>query len=204
MCDAAWTYARAGNTVTTPAVLNNVLQSFKANADALLASAATTAYGWSMEHPQIPLVFGLGPATPRGIGLLRYEVLLGDRAALAAVTETASFSLGANPLNTSFITGFGTDAVRHPLVVDVSNGASPVWPGTPVFGPHDLSFGTSDDWITDFRLAPAGAQPAGTQVPYLWSFYDLGSLPQMNEFTVARSHASALWVFGVLAAQEFR
>jgi hypothetical protein len=127
-------------------------------------------------------------------------VLTGDQRYRTAAVRAASFSLGANPLNTSFATGLGANPARFPLIGDSIKAGLPVWPGTFQYGIHDLAFGTDDDWVDEFVLRPAGVQPGAGEMPLLWSWFDIGSLPMMNEFTFSEGHAVALWTLGVLAA----
>lgn len=199
-CSAAWIYARIDPSLTRPDWQRNAIDSIVANAEAALAGQASTSFAWVMERPDIPMVWGLGPSIPHGVGLLRAYVLTGDDRYRTAMVRAASFSLGANPLNTSFATGLGANPARYPLVGDSIKQGLPVWPGTFQYGIHDLSFSPDDDWVDEFVLAPAGVEPPAGEVPLLWSWYDAGTLPMMNEFTVTQSHAVALWTLGVLAA----
>ena len=125
-------------------------------------------------------------------------VLTGDERYRTAAVQAASFSLGNNPLGQSFVTGLGANPPRFPMIVDSVNGGQPSCPGTAEFGIHDLTFSTDDDWVNGL-LRPAGTVPDAAKVPTLWSWYDMSSLPMMNEFTVHRSDGAALWTFGVLA-----
>lgn len=199
-CSAAWIYARLDPSVARADWQANAVESIVRNADAALAGQATTAFAWVIERPDIPVVWGLGPSIPHGVGLLRAYVLTGDQRYRTAMVRAASFSLGANPLNTSFATGLGTNPARFPLIGDSIEQGIPVWPGTFQYGIHDLRVSSDDDWVDEFVLAPAGVQPDAADTPLLWSWYDLGTLPMMNEFTFSQSHAVALWTLGVLAA----
>jgi endoglucanase len=199
-CDAAWLYARLAPERTDPVTLEHVLTSLRRNGEAILAAVASTSFAWAVEHPGVPLVWGLGPAVPKTVGLLRAYLVTGDERFRRAAVTAASFTLGANPLDTSFVTGMGTRAVRNPLVVDQRVGGLPVWPGTPVFGPHDIGLLADEGWIERYLLAPAGTFPALADTPYLWSWFDLPDIAQMNEYTMHQSHAPALSTFGTLAA----
>ncbi|MFT3852360.1 MAG: glycoside hydrolase family 9 protein [Ilumatobacteraceae bacterium] len=199
-CDAAWLYAMADQSLTDPTMRSNSIASIRNNADKVLAGQQTTAFGWAVDYPGAPFVYGLGPSIPHGVGLLRAFVLTGDERYRTAAVQSASFSLGGNPLNTSFATGLGTNPTRHPLIVDAQHGALPVWPGTFVYGIDDLGLSADDDWVDTSFLKPAGLTPPANAVPLLWSWYDVGPFPMMNEFTVQQSHAVALWTLGVLAA----
>jgi endoglucanase len=200
LCDAAWIYGRIDAGAVTPTTQTNSVESLLRNADAALQTQRTTAYGWVIEHPDVPFVYGLGPSIPHGIGLLRAYLLSGEVRYRTAMVRGAAFALGSNPLNTSFVTGIGAQPARYPLIVDSLHGGLPVWPGTFVFGIHDLSFSASDDWVEEYVLEPAGTTPPAPEVPLLWSWYDVGPVPMMNEFTVSGAHAPALWTLGVLAA----
>jgi endoglucanase len=199
-CDSAWIYARTDTSATRSEVRDNALESFRRNAAQVLDGQASTAFGWSIEHPYIPLVWGLGPSTPKTIGLLRAHALFGDRQYCAAAVSSAAFSFGANPLNTTFFTGIGAQNPRTPLIVDSLNGGVPYWPGTPVFGLHQLS--QEDDWVARYVLRPAATKPDPDQTPYLLSWYDMFNTAQFNEFTVFQSHAVALFGLGYLAAAD--
>lgn len=202
LCDAAWIYANTDNAAIDDDVKANVIESFRRNATALADAQDTALFGWSMEHPYIPLVWGLGPSVPKTVGLLRGYTLTGDTRFCRAAMRSATFSLGANPLDTVFLTGVGMRNVRQPLIVDNINGAVPVWPGTPVYGLHQLNEVSDESWVTEYQLRPAGTSPDPDAVPYLQSWWDLSSVPMMNEFTVHQSHAAALYAYGSLAGLD--
>ena len=105
-------------------------------------------------------------------------------------------------MNTSYITGIGRNPVGHPLIVDVAAGGLPVWAGTPVYGPHRLNSLEDDSWIDDVALGPAGVQPLGEDLPYLWQWFDVSHVAVFNEFTVFQSHAEAIYAFGLLATSS--
>ena len=198
--NSAWVYSQVDESLTSRATQANIVESYIRTADTILAGQDTTAFAWTMERPDLPVVWGLGPSIPHGVELLRAFVLTGDVRYRTGAVRSASFSLGGNPLNTSFATGLGVTNPRYPLIVDAVSGGVPVWPGTFVYGVHDLRDRSDEEWVADDILRPAGAYPDPLQVPVLWSWYDMSPIAMMNEFTVAQSHAVALWTFGVLAA----
>lgn len=202
-CDAAWLYLQADESVTDPVLRQKLLDRFLASADSLVDLGQQTAYGWTLENPGVPLIWGLGVGGgPKGSGLMRAYVLSGDEKYRSAAISTSSVSLGANPLGRSMLTGVGSDPVLHPQINDVKHGGIPAWPGTPVYGFHYLNSRADEQWIVDDLLGPAGVSPAPTDLPYLWQWYDIDSVAQYNEFTIHQSHGEALFVFGLLAATD--
>ncbi len=199
ICDSAWVYASVDTPLTRPAIRANAVESLRRNANAALQAQTTTDFGWIMERPDIPIVWGLGPSDPHGIGVLRAFAVTGEAKYRTAMVRAASFTLGGNPLNQSFVTGLGANTPRYPLLVDAVNGGAQVWPGTVEYGIHDFGQSPDDDWAPAL-LTSIGTVPDPTKVPVLYSWYDMSTLPMMNEFTVQQSDAAALWTFGVLAA----
>lgn len=202
ICDAVWYYARTNQPNQRADVRQLAIDSLRTNAENLAQLSDTTAFGWTLEHPYVPLIWGLGPSAPKAFGLLRGYVVAPEDKVLAAAIRSNSFSLGANPLDTVMMTGLGHTNVHNPLIVDTINGGIPVWPGTPVYGVHTL--GNAEEWITHWFLKPAGTTPSFDQVPYLWSWADLPNIAPFTEFTIHQTHATALFTFGVLAGLAAR
>jgi endoglucanase len=198
--NAAWTYTQAAPLLTEPEMAQRARQALLRHADALLESQRSTAFAWAMEHPEIPPIWGLGPSTPHATGLLRAFAVSGDARYRTAAVRNASFSLGGNPLDTSFVVGLGAHSARYPLILDARHSGLPVWPGTVLYGIHDLGFSDVDDWVDRYYLTPWGTTPTAADTPLMWSWYDAGGFPMMNEFTVGQSLTAAVWTFGMLAA----
>jgi endoglucanase len=201
-CDALWIYAQTDQPGMRADVKQNAIDTFITSAGYLADAQDTTRYGWTLVHPAVPLVWGLGPSTPKTVGLVRAYALSDDQRFCEATLRSATFSLGANPTDTVFLTGIGRQNIEHPLVVDNIYGGLPVWPGTPVYGLHKLNDVSDDSWVSQYYLSPSGASPDPNGVPYMQSFYDVGSLPMFNEFTVHQSHAVALYAYGTLAGMD--
>jgi endoglucanase len=200
-CDATWLYLQADEGVTDPGLRAQLEQRFLASADAIVEVGRQTSYGWTLENPSIPLIWGLGVSgAPKFSGLLRAYVLSGDERYREAAVRSASVTLGSNPLGRSMLTGIGEDPVRHPQINDIKNGGLPTWPGTPIYGYHLLNSLDDEQWVVDDLLGPAGVAPDPTELPYLWQWYDVDSIAQYNEFTVHQSHGEALFGFALLAA----
>jgi endoglucanase len=205
LCDAAWIYLRTAGRPRNDAVVANATESFRRTADSLLAAADTSLYRFSLDDPNVPLVWGLGPSTPKTTVLIRTYVLFGDQKYWAQAARAGGYALGANPLNTAFVTGLGQHNPKHPLVVDQRNGGLPVWPGIPVYGTQKVTEGKEGEgWFPQYYLGPAGTKPGVNDTPTLWSWYDLPVFAAHNEYTLHQSHAAALFTFGSLAALAVR
>jgi len=199
LCDSGWNYLWVDPALTDPAVVANIRESFVQAATRSADASDSTLFGWCLEDPDVPLVWGLGVGgVPHAITLLRAWILTGDERFRATAERCASVTLGGNPLDVSYVTGLGANPARHPLIVDVNTGRLPTWAGTPVYGNHQL--GGDTEWVIQYRLNPAGVTGDPYAVPYLQNWYDLADVGPMDEFTVYQSHGPALWVFGVLAS----
>lgn len=201
LCDAAWIFLRTDRPDRNVAAADNARASFGRTADSVVAGAETSAYGFPLDDARVPMVWGLGPSIPKTTVLIRAFTLFGDQRYWSAAVRAGAFSLGANPLNTSFVTGLGQANPKHPLVVDQQNGGLPVWPGLPVYGVHKADHVSAGEaWFPKYFLTPAGTTPTMADTPLLWSWYDLPVFAAQNEYTLFQSHAGALFAFGSLAA----
>jgi endoglucanase len=198
-CAAAWTYLSLDPELTDPELRSQIEESIVGTADEILAAADTTAYGFTVDNPYVPLVWGLGAGgTPRVTSLLQAYQVTGDEAYRRAALRSASYSLGANPLNASYVTGTGANPVVQPLIVDTFYGGLPVWAGTPVYGNHQV--GGGDAWIDTYLLDPVGVSPLGADLPYLWQWFDISHAAMFNEYTVHQSHGPSLFAYAALAS----
>ena len=202
-CDAAWIYLTTDERATDSDARAAIEAQLLARADSIVDIVDGTAFGWALEHPDVPLVWGLGVGgSPHAMALTRAYVLSGDERYRQAALRSAAVSLGANPTNTVYLTGIGRNPVRSPLIVDVWNGGLPVWAGTPVYGNHAVGLLADEAWIDDYALGPAGVTPLAKDAPYLWQWYDVADVAMFNEYTVFQSHAQALYAFGFLAGAD--
>ena len=201
ICDAAWTYLRADEATADPAIRANAVDSVVTTAADRLADADGTGYGWAVDNPFRPLITGGGPSVPKVEELVRGFVLTGDPAYRRAAVMAGSFALGANPLDTSFVTGLGQRNPRYPLIVDVEGAEGlPLWPGVPVYGVHDLNR-DSREWFLE-ALTTERAMPDPLTVPVLNSWYDIQNYGPMAEFTVAQTFGASIFAYGALAAMD--
>ena len=207
--DAAFLYARlnrptaAGSKANTvpleidPAVQENARSAFLQQADALVELTRTTAFGWSKDHPEVPVGWGHGLGAPQGSRLLQAHALTGNNKYLAAGISSAQFSGGANPDNLVFTTGLGKRYPQNPLVIDQRLTGQAPPPGITVYGPSDFAF--YGDFWTIGEFAPE-TSPSPWDWPAVESYFDVYLYPIATEFTVDYMLHSA-YTWGYLAAR---
>lgn len=201
-CDASWTYLKLDVSKQDPVLAAAAKAALIQTGATSAGLARSSTSGWTIEHPEVPLVWGLGlGGNPNVIGLVRGASLAEDETWWRLAERAAANSVGLNVLGRSFITGIG-DGPRSPLIVDVLNGGSDVWPGTPVFGVHAVGDYADEGWLDTFFLAENDVSPLMSERPYTTRFVDVADFAPMNEFTVFQSHGPTILGFGYLAFRE--
>jgi endoglucanase len=204
-CHAAFVYARTKQPDVKTDVQNNARDTITGSADQLLAEQQKTAFRWTLDHPWVPIMWGMGPSVPKTVAILRAHALTGKAAYLEAATLTAQYTLGANPSGACFVTGLGRQNAHNPLIADFKYGGLPVYPGIPLYGMYDhrgIKQGDSLWWMVQWFHQPAGTFP-GVETgkwPVLESHFDLYNLVPQSEFTVQQTSGPAAYAFGYLAA----
>lgn len=196
-CESNWRYVNLPDGLGRDDVRANARQSIISLADQILFVSETTAFGWSLEAPEITLIWSNGPSIPHSVAMMRAFLLTGDSKYRDQSVRNASFALGGNPQGITYITGVGTENPKQPLLVDQRRSGLAIWPGTPIYGifaSHRLP-----EWYLNFFLRNAGAQPDPATWPTLQNFIDQGAFAGHSEFTVQQSHAEAIWTFTALA-----
>jgi hypothetical protein len=113
-----------------------------------------------------------------------------------AISVSADYVLGANPLGMSFITGLGTVSPREPLhldsLVSIRDGRGPM-PGIPVYGPVEQL--PRADY---YRYARAAFHPDFDQHPLMRRYADVRSFVVTNECTIWECQAPHTTHFAAL------
>jgi endoglucanase len=118
-----------------------------------------------------------------------------------AVSMSADFVLGCNPLGISWVSGLGsyypTD-VLHGDALAFRRAGLPALPGIPVYGPVENLDGQSYNQYT-VRLM----YPALETLPLMRRYADSHTLVMMNEFTVWETQVPQTQLFAILLAPGF-
>jgi len=142
------------------------------------------------QHPYAPVNWGTA-AYPHTIdGPVVMWVLSGDVSFLRQMTASADFSLGANPLNYSWITGLGDRPVYGPAHLfgwATFLGIMP--PGLTVEGPNQ-----DNDYIQRFMNENT---PVAEETPQYYNYYDVRYSIGLNE-GVVRNQVMSAFLYGAL------
>ena len=167
-------------------------------AEQAIQVGASTAFGWTKHHPMTPVGWGNGLGAPKVTTLLRAYELTKDNAYLEAAILGCQFSAGANPDNITFTTGLGQRAPQHPLIKDQRILGQPPPPGITVYGPIDpVDFG--DYWM--FEALASVTVPPVRDWPAVETYFDVFTVPAINEFTVMQSMTDTAYAWGYLSAR---
>ncbi|MFC1735265.1 choice-of-anchor D domain-containing protein [Candidatus Hydrogenedentota bacterium] len=117
-------------------------------------------------------------------------------ATLNAISLSADYVLGCNPLGRSWMSGLGSRPPQGALHLDslvfVAQGMPPI-PGLPVFGPSE-SIPVNSYYAYSMRLS----YPAYAERPILRRYADVHVVTRSNEFTVWESQAEQARLFALL------
>ena len=105
-------YLTAGRPVDE-ALKSAIVQEILNRADELLKTASSDGYGTALTQKEYGWGSNLSVAN-NGLHLYDAFELTGDRRYLDAASEQLHYLLGRNPMGLCYVTGCGTDAVKHP------------------------------------------------------------------------------------------
>lgn len=195
--NAAFLYLTIKNRTLDPAIQANLLNAFKMDAEASLKRISRTGFKWLKESDDAWVGWGtLGASQTRN--LLRAHHLFSDRRFLDAALEASQFSLGANPVNMSFTTGLGSNAVRRLWVIDARTTGQEVPDGITAYGPIDPVH-IKDDKNFNRNFAPY-VYPKASSWPANENYFDVYGIYPMNEFTISETIAPNIYTWGYLSA----
>ncbi len=191
---AAWAYARCPSNVVDARLQRAVRAAIITRADAWIANAGSMAYAF-IRHPNAPINWGTG-GQPKWLDEVIWAWhLTGAPRYRQWIIRTCDYTLGANPLNRSFIVGLGARTVRAPLHNSRYSHLGEVVDGMQVQGPHYEGDG--------FRVRETAYPPLQKKFAALQMFVDSHFAIAMDEGT-ADAMAKAMAVFGLLLPDHDR
>jgi hypothetical protein len=185
---AAWAYVKCPAAVADARLQAAVRRAILDRADMFIRQCQTMAYGF-IRHPLAPINWGTGAYENYLPVILWSYKLTGDDKYRAWIVRTCDNTLGANPLNLSYIVGLGTRTVRAPLHNSRYSHLGEVVPGQQVQGPVQAAGG--------YRVAEIAYPPPRDNFAVLQNFVDCHFAIDMDEGLVA-SQAKTMAAFGLL------
>ncbi len=185
---ACWAYLQCKPENADPAVQENIRKAIIANADYFIAQCSTMGYGF-IRNPWSPINWGTG-AYENFLPVIVWSYkLTGDRKYLGWIIRTCDNTLGANPMNLSYIVGAGTRTVRAPLHNSRYSHFGEVVNGQQVEGPVQKGDG--------YRILESTYPAINDKFANLYTFVDLHFAIGMDEGVVP-NQAQSMAVFGLL------
>ena len=185
---AAWAYVNCPPATVDAGVQQAVRRAILARADMFIGYCQTMGYAF-IRHPMAPINWGTGTYENSLPVILWSYALTGDQKYRDWMVRTCDNTLGANPLNRSFIVGLGTRTVRAPLHNSRYCHLGEVVPGQQVEGPVQGANG--------YRVAETAYPQVRENFASLQTFVDCHFAIDMDEGVVA-SQAKTMAVFGLL------
>ncbi len=188
MQDAAWAYAACPAEIVAAAAQDAIKKAIVKKADIFIQHCSTMAYAF-IRHPWAPINWGTG-AYENGLNqIIQAHKLTGDKKYLLWIVRTCDNTLGANPLNRSYIVGAGTRTVRAPLHNSRYCQAGEVVDGQQVEGPVQKGDG--------YRVAETAYPKINDKFAPLYTFVDNHFAIGMDE-GMSPTQAQTMAVFGLL------
>ena len=185
---AAWAYATCPAASADRAVLAAVRRAILQRADFFIRYCQTMAYPF-IRHPMAPINWGTGAYENSLPVIIWAWKLTGDDKYRAWMVRTCDNTLGANPLNRSYITGLGARPVHAPLHNSRYSHLGEVVPGQQVEGPVQSGDG--------YRVAEVAYPPVRDNFAGLQSFVDCHFAINMDEGVVS-AQVKTMAAFGLL------
>ena len=203
MADYVMGYAQSP--AADPAIVSVIRTEILARADEAAAGILESPHAHrNGRDPRDTPDWGKTSSTGRHVDLVYQALELGgldaarEQRYFDAISVSADYALGANPMGIVYLTGLGTEMPREPLHLDslafVKEGMPPV-PGIPIYGPvANLPAASYYDPVEAAFVPAFDARPVGRHV------IDSRTSVTTAEFTVWESQAPFTAMFAALVA----
>jgi len=186
--EAAWAYITCNKKWVDEDILKAVEGAVCRRADMFIEHCSSMAYRF-IKHPWAPITWGSGSYQNSLEPLIWAYKLTDDEKYKAWIIRTCDNTLGANPLNRSYITGLGQRTVRAPLHNSRYSHFGEVVQGMHVQGPNQRGEG--------YQVAETAYPALNEKFAPLYTFVDCHFAISMDEGTIS-SQAMSMAVFGLL------
>ena len=198
--EAVFVYARMPGDLADAQLRDAAIASVASDADAALASFTTNA--WSLGSMQrSPLATTGVISSQAALALLRGHYLLKNEKYVKAAISYASFLLGGNPANVSFVVGQGSQWSEHVVHPYTRGGKNGMARGLVVFGPFDPKSAGTLDKVSIKQNLISHCQPPLENWPAAECWLDLYALHEQTGYSIHESMGPASYLFGYLAVR---
>lgn len=199
--EAAALYHRLDPSLTEASVLAQAQGLLIDRAEFLLSEGSRSPFG-GLHDPYAPYGWGnthQEPTNSAKVMIAAYEIT-GDQRYFDAVVDDLQYTLGANPLNMSYLTGI--DGVRSPqnlLNADADAMGGKIPDGILLYGDYNIhDYG--QDWFYDYMWNDLFPDPWRT--PVFESYQGFFGFVPSTEYTVQQGISDLTFVTGWLAAEN--
>ena len=201
--DAAFAYARLSEGLGDVQLRKTAARVLEVQAQVALNYAAGNAFHIGNGDWR-PMRYGFYGTLSGALDLVRAHYLTGEPKYLAGALGAAMFSSGANPANTTYTVGLGSNPPVHPLHLDSRTTDQPPPEGLTTFGNYDFVNWKDNGsvWPITFVLSKV-CTPSAWDWPITEAYFDIFMFPVEDEFTVD-AWGPNCFVWGYFAARPAR
>lgn len=185
---AAWAYACCPTPPADPQLRQAVRRAIVNEADGFIRNARTMGYAF-IRHPYAPINWGTGAYENYVAPVIKAWLMTGQPEYLAWVVHTCDNTLGANPLNKSWVVDLGERTVRAPLHNSRYGSSGEVAPGLECEGPWNKPSG--------YRVEETYYPKFSNSFPLLYNHVDCHFAIGMDE-GVVRTQANTMAAFAFM------
>jgi len=197
--EAGWVYFVTERPGMNQAVKDNFKKALLDAADERIAAINDTAFRWvGTKNDQ-----GISTTVvPYAVELVRAHYVTHDEKYLRGIVLSCQQGTGANPLNMCYTSGVGVKFQQRMVHEDSYVSHQPLPTGLTTNGPVNPRNPVPGNWVTGFTEVQQFVYPDAKTWPTLESWFDIGFISPMCEFTVHRNIAPVTYIWGYLAARK--
>lgn len=196
--EAALSYTNITDKKTDPVIRKACLNAIIEAADTVISAQKSAGFKWA-KRPWLPAFGGVftSPDIPEVVWAYW---LSGEKKYLSCLCQAMQYTLGANPLNMSYITGTGYKSPESVMNFDARVTGQKIFDGITVLGPLDLGILGGSRNIY-YRTLGENGYPDPLFWPVMETFWDVFWFPMMCEYSIDKMTNNVL-ITGTLAARK--
>jgi endoglucanase len=183
--DVAFAYARLPEGLGDAQLKKTAVRALSAQAQMALDYAAGNAFHIACSNKYLPMFMGFYSTPSGAMDLVRAHYLTGEPKYLTGALGATMFSSGANPANTTYTVGLGSNPPVHPLHLDSRSTGQPAPEGLTTYGNTDFLH-----WKDNTQVWPITNHLGRICTPTAWdwplteAYFDIFLFVFQDEYTV--------------------